>query len=182
MIEEMAQRAKPILDLPFIRRTRRNHGLEHATVSLLSRKFRGSPLMGRSSDRGFILFADMPQGDVEEAVHEALRRMKSGEHHLAVHPGCGTSRLTTGILTSLVAIVSLSGVRLRNAFSRLPYLMLLMMLTVLVAEPLGLALQRHFTTDGNPADLEVLEITQRRARLPLTFQPINLYTIRTRSS
>ena len=182
MIEQMSQRAKPVLDLPFIRRTRRNHGLEHATVTLLSKKFHGAPLMGRSSDRGFILFADVPQADVEQAVREALRRMRNGEHSLAVHPGCGTSRLTTGMLTSLVALVMLSGVNWRTAFNRLPYLMVLMMLTILVAEPLGLALQRHFTTDGDPADLEVLEISGRRSRMPLTFQPIMLYTIRTQSS
>jgi hypothetical protein len=182
MLEQMAVLARPILDLPLIRRTRRNHGLEHATVHILSRRFRGTPLMGRSTDSGFILFADVPQADVESAVREALNRMRRGEHTLAIHPGCGTSRLTTGILTSLAAIAAASGVSRRDAFNRLPLMMVLMMLAVLIAEPLGLALQRHFTTDGDPADLEVLEITSRDSRMPLTWQPITLYTIRTRSS
>lgn len=182
MFEQLAVLAKPILDIPFVRRTRRNHGLEHATVHLLSRKFRGMPLMGRSSDRGFVLFADVPRAEVETAVREALNRMRRGEHNLAVHPGCGTSRLTTGILTSLVAIVATSGVSRRDALNRLPYMMLMMMLTILVSEPLGLALQKHFTTDGDPGDLEVLDITLKDARMPLTFQPITLYTIRTHSS
>jgi hypothetical protein len=182
MIERMARLSRPILDLPVVRRTRRNHGLEHATVHILSRRFRGSPLMGRSSDQGFVLFADVSQNDVEAALREALSRMRRGEHSLAIHPGCGTSRLTTGILTSLVAIGAASGTTRRNAFNRLPYMMLLMMLTVLVAEPLGLALQRYFTTDGDPGDLEVLEISSRAARMPLTMQPITLYTIRTHST
>jgi hypothetical protein len=128
------------------------------------------------------LFADVSQNDVEAALREALSRMRRGEHSLAIHPGCGTSRLTTGILTSLVAIGAASGTTRRNAFNRLPYMMLLMMLTVLVAEPVGLALQRYFTTDGDPGDLEVLEISSRAARMPLTMQPITLYTIRTHST
>ena len=182
MLEQFARVAKPVLDVPFIRRTRRNHGLEHATVHLLSRRFRGTPLMGRSSDQGFVLFADVPENEVESAVREALNRMRRGEHDLAVHPGCGTSRLTSGIMTSLAAIVAASGVSRRSAFNRLPYMMVLMMLAVLVAEPLGLGLQKYFTTDGDPGDMEVLSITHRRSRMPLTFQPITLYTIRTRSS
>lgn len=182
MLEQLAVLSRPMLNLPFIRRTRRNHGLEHATVHLLSRKFRGSPLMGRSSDAGFILFADVPQAEVEAAVREALSRMRRGEHGLAIHPGCGTSRLTTGILTSIVGIAAVSGVSRRDAFSRLPFMMVLMMLAVLVAEPLGLALQKHFTTEGDPGDLEVLDITSRNSRMPLTMQPITLYTIRTHST
>lgn len=182
MLEKVATLARPVLDLPVIRRTRRNHGLEHATVHILSRKFRGSPLMGRSTDGGFVLFADVPKAEVEAAVREALNRMKRGEHNLAIHPGCGTSRLTTGILTSLVAIGAASGTTRKDAFNRLPYMMVLMMLTVLISEPLGLALQKYFTTEGDPGDLEVLEITSRASRMPLTFQPITLYTVRTHSS
>ena len=182
MIEQLSKVAQPVLDLPFIRRTRRNHGLEHATVHILSKQFRGAPMMGRSSDKGFVLFADAPQAAVDTAVRDALRRMKNGEHNLAVHPGCGTSRLTTGILASLTAIAAVSGTSRRDALSRLPYMMLLMMLTILVSEPLGMALQKYFTTDGDPADLEILEITSRPSRMPLTMQPITLYTIQTHST
>ena len=182
MIEQLSKAAQPVLDLPFIRRTRRNHGLEHATVHILSKQFRGVPMMGRSSDQGFVLFADAPQEAVETAVREALRRMKSGEHNLAVHPGCGTSRLTTGILASLTAIGAVSGTSRRDALSRLPYMMVLMMVTILISEPLGMALQKYFTTDGDPADMEILEISSRPSRMPLTMQPITLYTIQTRST
>ena len=182
MIEQLSKVAQPVLDLPFIRRTRRNHGLEHATVHILSKQYRGAPMMGRSSDQGFVLFADAPESAVDTAVREALRRMKSGEHNLAVHPGCGTSRLTTGILASLTAIGAVSGTSRRDAFNRLPYMMVLMMLTVLISEPLGMALQKYFTTNGDPGDLEILEITSRASRMPLTMQPITLYTIRTQST
>ncbi len=182
MLESFAGAITPLLNIPYVKRTRRNHGLEHATVHLLSRRFKNSPMMGRSSDAGFVLFTQVGQEDVETAVNEALRRMKNGEHSLAVHPGCGTSRLTSGMMASLVAVVSVSGVSRKDAWNRLPYLMILMMLTNLFSEPLGLNLQRLITTEGAPGDMEVLEITSRPSRMPLTFQPITLYTIRTHST
>ena len=119
-------------------------------------------LMGRSSDQGFVLFADAPQAAVDSAVREALRRMKKVANTAwPIHPGCGTSRLTTGILASLTAIAAVSGTSRRDALNRLPYMMVLMMLTILISEPLGMALQKYFTTDGDPADMEILEITKQ---------------------
>jgi hypothetical protein len=171
-----------IRDRPYIRRTRRNHGLEHATVHILSQRFKNTPMMGRSSDTGFVLFTHAGPEDVEKAVYEALHRMKNGEHNLAVHPGCGTSRLTTGMLTSLVAIAGVSGINRRQAFNRLPSLMVLMMLTIVMSEPLGMGLQRYFTTDGDPGDMIILRIDSRPARMPLTWQPITMYTIQTHST
>jgi hypothetical protein len=182
MLGQLAIFAQPVLNVPFIKRTRRNHGLEHATVHLLSKRLKNVPMMGRSSDRGFVLFADASQTDVETAVYDALKRMKNGEHGLAVHPGCGTSRLTTGLMTSVVAMVGLSGTSRKDAFNRLPFMMLMMMLTILFSEPLGASLQKHFTTDGNPGDMEILGITRKDARMPLTGQPVSMYMILTHSS
>ncbi|MBZ0296616.1 MAG: DUF6391 domain-containing protein [Anaerolineae bacterium] len=182
MLQQFAETIAPVLRLPYIKRTRRNHGLEHATVHILSHRYKNTPMMGRSSDGGFVLFTQASAEDVDSAVREALRRMKGGEHGLAVHPGCGTSRLTTGMLTSLVAIAGVSGVSRRTAFNRLPYVMLSMMLAILMSEPLGLNLQRFITTDGDPGDMEILDISSRPSRMPLTMQPITLYTIQTHST
>lgn len=182
MLAQLGVMARPVLSIPVIKRTRRNHGLEHATVHILSKRLKNVPMMGRSSDRGFVLFADAPQAEVESAVREALQRMQRGEHSLAIHPGCGTSRLTTGFLTSLVAIVGLSGTSRRDAFSRLPFMMVAMMLTILFSEPLGISLQKHFTTDGDPGNLEVISITRKSSRMPLNGQPTPMYMILTHSS
>ncbi len=182
MIEQLAALAQPALDLPYIRRTRRNHGLEHAAVHVLSQRLKNVQMLGRSSDAGFVLYVDAPQEQVEAGVREALRRMQAGERSLALHPGCGTSRLTTGLATTLAGILSLSGASRRDAISRLPFIMLLMMLAVLAAEPVGIALQRHFTTTGDLGDLRIVSITRRPARLPLTLQPTTLYTIVTHST
>jgi hypothetical protein len=181
MIERLAALARPVLDKPYVKRTRRNHGLEHATVHLLTRRLKQTPMMGRSYDGGFVLFVDAPQEMVEAAAHEALRRMKGGEHALAVHPGCGTSRLTSGFMASMVAVVGLSGTNRRDAFNRLPAMLTAMMFALLVAEPLGQDLQRHFTTDGNPGDMEITGITGRQIPLPGGGHTW-MYTVRTQST
>jgi hypothetical protein len=182
MLAQLGILARPVLSIPVVKRTRRNHGLEHATVHILSKRLKNVPMMGRSSDRGFVLFADAPQEEIESAVREALRRMQHGEHNLAIHPGCGTSRLTTGFLTSLVAIIGLSGTNRRDAFNRLPFMMVAMMLTILFAEPLGISLQKHFTTEGDPGNMEVISITRKESRMPLNGQRTPMYMILTHSS
>lgn len=182
MFEQTANQVRPILNFPLVKRTRRNHGLEHATVHILSKRIKNIPMMGRSTDRGFVLFADVSQEDVESAVREALRRMKNGEHSLAIHPGCGTSRLTTGFLTSVVAMVGMTGATWRTAFNRLPLLMVMMMLTALFSEPLGLSLQKYFTTEGDPGDLEIISIDKKTAHMPLSTKPTTMFTIMTHST
>ncbi len=80
------------LDHPLIDRVRRNHALEHATIHVLSRRYRDLHVMGRSTPNGFILYGDLPTDAVYEAAQEALERLRAGERHLAVHPACGTQR------------------------------------------------------------------------------------------
>src|SRR5687768_3498421 len=74
-----------------ISRTRRNHGLEHATIHVLSEKHKHFSAQGNSTPQGFFLniYGDIPEKDVVAAVEEAYTRMKNGEHELAVHPNCG---------------------------------------------------------------------------------------------
>jgi hypothetical protein len=180
MFEQLAEFARPVLELPIVQRTRRNHGLEHATIHLLSgKRFR---LSGRSSGSGFLLFGEVPTDAVETAVNEALRRMRGGEHHLAVHPNCGTNLVTAGLLTSLVGMIGLSGTSRRESWNRLPLTMLLMMATVLFSQPLGMDLQRHFTTDGDPGNLEVLRVTRSSVRTPFSTHPMIVHSVITHST
>jgi len=180
MLEQLALYARPVLNFPVVHRTRRNHGLEHATIHLLSNKrYR---LSGRSSGSGFLLFGDVPTETVETAVEEALRRMRGGEHHLAVHPNCGTNLVTAGLLTSLVGMIGLSGTDRRESWNRLPLTMIMMMVTVLLSQPLGMNLQRYFTTDGDPGNLEVVSITRSEVRTPFSSTPVTVHHVATRSS
>src|SRR5512147_1131166 len=122
MLQELAAMSRPVLDFPYIRRTRRNHGLEHATIHVLSgSRYR---LSGRSDDSGFVLLGEVPTEAVEAAAREALRRMRNGEHNLAVHPNCGTNLLTTGFLASMVGLIGMAGGSRRDSFNRLPTVML----------------------------------------------------------
>lgn len=95
---------------------RQVHGLEHATVWVLSGAAyvsilgdtRDQPsvdndgLGGLSIERGFYLYGRVKTSDVSRAVNEALRRIKS-EWNLAVHPRCGTNLSVEMILTAGLA-------------------------------------------------------------------------------
>lgn len=166
MLQQLAEASRPVLDFPYIRRTRRNHGLEHATITVLTP--RGYRLSGRSDDSGFVLLGQVPVAEVEKASAEALRRMKNGEHQLAVHPNCGTNLVTTGFLASAVAYFGMAGSSRKDAMNRFPYVSTAMMGVILFGPLLGMNLQKHFTTEGDPGDLEIVDITQREVTVPLS--------------
>ncbi len=182
LIERFANFAQPVLDLPLVRRTRRNHGLEHATIHVLSGRIKDLKMAGRSSDSGFVLLGEAPTEQVEAAVRDALRRMRGGEHGLAIHPNCGTNLVTTGTMTTVAAMIGLSGASRREAWNRLPTVLLLVMGALLFSQPIGLALQKHITTDGDPADLEVVSITRSQMQTPLSANPLTVHRVRTTSS
>src|SRR5688572_14251227 len=88
--------------LDFLENVRRNHALEHATVSLLiSRLGPDLRLVGRASGDGFFIYGDVPPHMLAECAKEGLARLKRGESFWAVTPLCGTNLATAGILASL---------------------------------------------------------------------------------
>lgn len=180
MIARLAQRAQPILEFPLVRRTRRNHGLEHATIHVLSARRKTLRMAGRSSDSGFILIGEAPTEQIEEAVKEALTRMKRGEHKLAIHPNCGTNLVTAAFLTTSVGWLGLGTTTRRPLADRFAWTMAGMVLALLAAQPLGMRLQAHFTTKGDPGDLEFVKITRREVRWPLSKDPVTVHRIVTR--
>ena len=162
MIKQFADSIRPVLEFPFVRRTRRNHALEHATIHMLSRKHRRLRVAGRASDGGFVLIGEVPTDQVEAAVDEALKRMKRGERGLAVHPNCGTNLVTTGFMTTLAGYLGLKGgSNQRVSLDRFSFTMSLMVLALIISQPIGMSLQRHITTDGNPGDLELVSVKRR---------------------
>jgi hypothetical protein len=153
-----------ILDAPLVARTRRNHGLEHATIHLLARQFPNRPLAGHSNPTGFILLGDVPTEAVRGAVAQALARMQNGERHLAIHPGCGTNYVATGAIAGLFAWLVMLGARdSRERLSRLPLVILAATLGFILGQPLGPILQQKITTDGDPADLTIVDVALLRA-------------------
>ncbi|MBN1681778.1 MAG: hypothetical protein JW966_15975 [Anaerolineae bacterium] len=184
MIQFIAVLMTPFLNLPLIRRIRRNHGLEHATIHMLSRKLKNLSVAGRSTNNGFYLYGNITTGEVEAAVQEALDRMRGGEHMLAIHPNCGTGLVTAGIMTSVATMIGTTGMRrgIIERLSRLPTIVMLSTLSLILSQPLGLALQQHFTTLGDPGDLQVVTISRHEMPIPLGGQRLTVHFVRTTSS
>jgi len=151
-----------ILEIPLIARTRRNHALEHATIHVLSEREPRRPLMGRTTDRGFYLFGEVEADEVAAAVSEALDRLQRGEHSLAVHPRCGTNLATAGVLAGLSSFVVMSSGRSKSRLDKLPQIILAATMAVMVAQPLGLSLQKHVTTLPEVEGVTIEEITRQR--------------------
>lgn len=154
-----------VLELPYIRQTRRNHGLGHATIHVLNERIHALRMAGRSQPNGFYLYGNVATADVEWAVHEALRRLQNGEHQLAVHPGCGTNLVTSGVLSGALAFL-LSVLMGRSArwYDRLPNAALGGVAGVAIGKPLGPWLQARVTTSADMRGVRVARITRRAMR------------------
>jgi hypothetical protein len=162
-MESQMSALQSLLDIPYIRRVRRNHGLEHATIHLLSRKVPNLRMVGRSDGQGFWLYGEVDTETVEASVREALNRMRGGEHKLALHPNCGTNLVTVGLLGAAATIVALMGSERDEGgkLARFPLIVLGVMAAALFGQPLGMQLQEHVTTLGEPADLQIKDIKRR---------------------
>lgn len=150
---------KNILDyIPIIRRIRRNHALEHATMHVLSERYPGLRMMGVSNPKGFLMVADLPTELMTEATLEAKNRLKAGETDLAVHPNCGSNIAVPTLVASMVAgsVLALSTVNEKKpkwyhyliaAASAVP--------AYFLARPLGPITQKYITTSGEIEDTQV---------------------------
>jgi hypothetical protein len=163
-----------------VSRTRRNHALEHATIHMLSDQHKNFSAQGSSNHRGFYLniYGDIGEADVRAAVEEAYRRMKGGDHKLAVHPNCGTVLLTTAAMGALASQTAF-GLEQRRQGRRhmdlnvivngLPGAILAGVISLILSRPVGMALQEKLTTDGDLGALEVVRVRQIRPSLVTRF-------------
>jgi hypothetical protein len=152
-----------LLDLPIARRTRRNHGIEHATVHVLSARLPGTPFAGRSDAAGFFLYGQVDTPVLAEAVDEALRRLVT-EPQLAVHPYCGTNLVVSGFtagLAALAAVATLPPERRRSGpAALLPRFLLAGTAAALASANLGPLVQARWTTSAAPEGVRVRTITR----------------------
>ncbi|MCP5100019.1 MAG: hypothetical protein GY943_31075 [Chloroflexi bacterium] len=150
-------------------RIRRNHGLEHATIHVLSEKHRNFSAQGNSDHRGFHLniYGDITEEDVYNAVEEAYTRMKKGEHQLAVHPNCGTVLLTTATMATLAAITTFtleqkrqkgSSMSLSVLANALPTAVLAVVISLIVSRPVGVQLQAKYTVEGDLQNMKLVSV------------------------
>jgi hypothetical protein len=145
-----------ILELPYIGKTRRNHALEHATLHVLGAMYPQRMLAGHSNPTGYFIVGDVPLEAVADAATEALRRLRAGEHELALHPGCGTNLATSALLGATFGWFVMRGTRSTfGRLLRLPFALAFAVLGVVLSRPLGPMLQQRFTTDANVGSLRV---------------------------
>lgn len=150
-----------VLDFPPIARVRRNHALEHATMQVLSERNTTLRLAGRSSFHGFYLYGDIGTKEVLGAAQEGLRRLRSGQRELAIHPSCGSNYVVAGAIAGVGAFAALGGFfghrqqGLRDRVARLPLAWAVATMGVIVSRPLGAALQAYVTTDADVGDLSI---------------------------
>lgn len=151
-----------ILDWEPLRRTRQNHALEHATMHILARSNPGLRLIGRSTSKGFLVYGDVETQTLANAASEALARLQAGERELAIHPRCGTGVATAGVLAGVAAFVAMQTER-KSKWAALPRVLTYSTLAVLVSQPLGLAVQREFTTEPTLDDVRIGRIQRRES-------------------
>ncbi|MHB8575675.1 MAG: DUF6391 domain-containing protein [Dehalococcoidia bacterium] len=142
--------------LGLINAVRRNHALEHGTVSILLAKLGPNVrLVGRAVGDGFYIYGNIPTDAIEACAGEALGRLKSGEATLAVTPLCGTNIAVAGVLTGLSTIATMGP---RRRLDRWPNIFTAAMLGIVAAQPIGQLVQKYLTTSPNLGGTEILGI------------------------
>lgn len=135
------------------RAVRRNHALEHATVNVLEERFGPLNISGLAFDDGFSLRGGvLDPAVVIEAAQQALRRLRDGEVHLALHRKCGTTIIVTNTLASLLFLTLL----VLSGHVTFLSIVLLLFLAQLIGPVAGMFVQKYMTT---AVDVERLEIS-----------------------
>jgi hypothetical protein len=148
---------------------RRNHALEHATVSvLLGRIGPELRVAGRASADGFFLYADAPHALLTECANEALSRLQRGEAFWAVTPHCGTNIATAGILAGLGSALALGN---GKRSERLGGAMVASMAAIIISQPVGRWIQKYITTSPDLEGVEIVSVETKNERF---------YKVRTR--
>jgi hypothetical protein len=147
-----------------LERVRRNHALEHATISiLLSRHGPAVRVLGRAAPDGFYIYGDIPTEALSEFAHEGLARLQRGEAHLAVSPLCGTNLAVAGVLAGVASLIALGG---RSRAQGAPVAVMAALLAVVAAQPLGRLVQKHITTSPQLDGVRIIAVEPMGRRFP----------------
>ena len=145
--------------LQYIDNVRRNHALEHATVSLLLAKLGPDiRLVGRASGDGFFIYGDVPTQVLADCASEGLARLQRGEAFWAVTPLCGTNIATAGTLAAISSLAVLGNGQRRD---KLGNAIMASMFAVTLAQPIGRWLQKNVTTSPDLGDTTIVSIESR---------------------
>lgn len=146
-------------DVLFGKRIRQNHALEHATVTILTRRKPELAVSARSNSRGFTIFAGLDPTLVRVCCEEALQRLRAGEAALAIHRNCGTN-LAVG--TSVAMAGSLFGMTAVRTRTRIASAVVSSVAGIIAARPVGMFVQRHVTTMPDVDDVRIVAVQAKR--------------------
>ena len=167
-----------------LRNIRRNHAMEHATITLLSRQYTQDQILGWSGPRGFTLYTTLSTQQVIPSVMKALSLLKAGREELRVHANCGTNLVATALLTTLATTIGMLGSWSERGYKpgygppsgegqsnrqapqrtflkrleRFPRAVLLSTLAIFLARPFGTWLQLKVTTTDDLRHTEIAAI------------------------
>ncbi len=140
-----------------LRRVRRNHALEHATVTLMLEEGVGGPLGGYSTPWGFFIVGNLSTEQLRRIVGEALGSLRAGQSEMAISPHCGTNMAVAAIISGALTRLVL-GRRKSGRWKRLPLVMGAVVVGAALSRPVGNAIQRRYTTLPEMDGLEVVDV------------------------
>jgi hypothetical protein len=135
---------------------RRNHALEHATITLMLAKHGPMRVIGRAGTDGFYVYAKVPTDKLQEFANEALRRLQRGESALAVSPLCGTNIAVAGILAGGAAFFAAN--TSRGPADGLSKAITAAIVALVAAQPIGRLVQKHYTTSPDLEGVRIVSV------------------------
>ena len=141
-------------------RVRRNHALEHATVTLMLEEGVRGPLGGYSTPWGFFIIGGISTEQLTRIVHHALESLNAGCSEMAISPHCGTNMAVTALLSGLLTRMALFRSKPGERWKRAPLVAAAIVAGALLSKPIGNAIQRRYTTLSEMDGLEVVSITK----------------------
>lgn len=141
--------------IPWIGAIRKNHGLEHATVSLLLERGVTPPLGGYSVPGGFIVWGKTSPGVVTDAARDALLLLEDGHSDLAVSAYCGTNLVVTVVLGGVAAYLAGRG---RGLGPILRGATVGILVAKILGQPVGKLIQRKVTVESDPAGMAIKSV------------------------
>lgn len=136
---------------------RRNHALEHATITLMLAEEGPMRVVGRAGTDGFHVYANVTREKLESFAHRALERLQGGEASLAVSPLCGTNIAVAGILAGTASYLAIGSSR-KGGVDAITRAIMMGMLAVVASQPLGRLVQKNYTTSPDLDGMRIVSV------------------------
>ena len=140
-----------------LRRVRRNHALEHATVTIMLEEGVRGPLGGYSTPWGFFIIGKLSTEQLTRIVEGALEGLNAGRSEMAISPHCGTNMAVAALISGALTRLAM-GKRRHGRWKRIPLVLAAIAAGAVLSRPLGNAIQRRYTTLSDMDGMEIVSI------------------------